>query len=400
MNELLFSLMGSFVYGAFGAGMQAQEQLYNSQQASENRAYQTAERLATQAYMTDMWNKSNEYNSIGAQLARARSAGVSPSAIVGGGYKSVAASPMSSTPMSGNMASSNSAGALGSAFMGSLPNMLNSVGNTTKNLTDSFIAREMLGANKQFINSQIHLNYASLSEKLANAGVAGATEQQIRSSLRWLDTINYVTYQEKMANLTHIYNSCYVQLQELEIMRGRADSQNAVDESTIKLNESTAGVNDQNAEAQRIRNIYLEDQQKAFTTIQEAEAFESDLKVVVANELGVPMGSSDFELTYGLWKTGQLPAYCNEVIVPTEQSRWKPEDWVVSFPVSSRDYFYGYPFNPLQGYYSWNSFVPPFSGDVPQNYLPKKVIRNYSSGKTPQKIDVRKRADEILKRKR
>lgn len=394
------SLMGSLVNGALGVGMSAQEQQYNSDQAAENRVYQTAERLATQAYMTEMWEKSNEYNSIGSQLSRARAAGVSPSAIIGGGYKSATASPMSSTPMSGNMASSNSAGALGSAFMGSFPNMLNSVGNTVKNFTDSFIARDMLGLNKQFIISQIHLNYGSLSERLANAGVAEATEQQIYTAMRWIEPLNYATYQEKIANLTHIYNSCYVQLQELEIMRGRADSQNAVDASTIKLNESTAGINDANAEAQRIRNIYLEDQQKAFTTIQEAEAFEADLRVVVADSLGVPLGSSVFEFNYGLWKTGQLPEFCNEVIVPTEQSRWQPDDWVVSIPMSSRDYFYGYPFNPLQGYYSWNGYVPPFSAGVPENKLPKKVIRNYSSGKTGEKIDVRKRADEILKRER
>lgn len=383
MNELLFTMLGGlsnvFLNSIVSGTFTAQEQEFNAEQAALNRIFQHQERLATQEYMTDMWNKSNEYNSIGAQLERGRSAGVSPSAIIGGGYKSATASPMSSTPMSGSMASSNSAGSLGSALMGSLPNMLNSVGDTVKNLTDSFVARDMLGLNKQYINSQISANYGILAERLANIGVANATEQQIRSALRWIEPLNYATYQEKMANLTQIYNSCYVQLQELEIMRGRAESQNAVDVSTIKVNEATAGLTEENAEAQRIRNTYLDRQQSAFTDIQEAEAFEAELKVTIANELNVPIGSSDFALIYGLWKSGQLPDFCSQVIVPTEQSRWKPQEWSVIAPSGSNAQYYGYPFNPLEGYYYWNGVVPPSIGNVPEGRSFKKHTRYYGA---------------------
>lgn len=91
--------------GAVGAAQQHFQNEYNSREAEKNRNFQREERLQAQEYNTEMWNKTNEYNSIGAQLERAKEAGVSPNAIIGQGGNMAFSGPTSS-PMSGNAASS------------------------------------------------------------------------------------------------------------------------------------------------------------------------------------------------------------------------------------------------------------------------------------------------------
>lgn len=99
------SIGKSLVDGAISAGQQHFQNEFNAREAEKNRNFQREERLQTQEYNTEMWNKTNEYNSIGSQIERARAAGVSPNAIIGQGGNMAYSGPTSS-PMSGNSASS------------------------------------------------------------------------------------------------------------------------------------------------------------------------------------------------------------------------------------------------------------------------------------------------------
>lgn len=90
------------------------EQEFNASEAQLNRNFQREERLQTQQFNLDMWNKNNEYNSPAAQIERAKAAGVNPNIAVESLSRS-SANPVTSSPMSGSLASSP--GSLASAML-------------------------------------------------------------------------------------------------------------------------------------------------------------------------------------------------------------------------------------------------------------------------------------------
>ena len=118
------SVAGSLLGGAFGLAGQALNNKYQKESEERQFGYQTKlndqqqehalaqmaqsqayneQNMATQnQYQIDAENRANAYNSVGAQVARARAAGVSPAAALGsggaGGLMTAASAPSSSTP--------------------------------------------------------------------------------------------------------------------------------------------------------------------------------------------------------------------------------------------------------------------------------------------------------------
>lgn len=88
------------------------EQNFNAGQAQINRDFQREERLQTQEFNQEMWERNNEYNSPKQQLARAQEAGINPNLIADSMGRSVS-NPVTSSPMSGSMASSSASIASG-----------------------------------------------------------------------------------------------------------------------------------------------------------------------------------------------------------------------------------------------------------------------------------------------
>lgn len=68
--------------------------------ADDNRRWQTAEREAQNAWSLEQWNRENEYNAIGAQIQRARDAGLSPLSVMNGANAGEAAHLESASPAS------------------------------------------------------------------------------------------------------------------------------------------------------------------------------------------------------------------------------------------------------------------------------------------------------------
>ena len=101
---LAVGAVGSY-YGA-QAQVEAQEEAFENQVAltKMNQEYQTSERLAAQEYNTSMWNAQNEYNSIGAQIERAKAAGVNPNAVLGITQGNLASTPAASHGQAGGIA--------------------------------------------------------------------------------------------------------------------------------------------------------------------------------------------------------------------------------------------------------------------------------------------------------
>lgn len=93
-------------YAGAAAEQQAADKAFNRQVelTKMNQEYQTSERLAAQEYNTLMWNAQNEYNSIGAQIERAKAAGVNPNAVLGMTSGNLASTPAASHGQAGGIA--------------------------------------------------------------------------------------------------------------------------------------------------------------------------------------------------------------------------------------------------------------------------------------------------------
>lgn len=370
MNAGAFSSMASAALSFAGTlasvesskSMQNKELQYNAEQAGINRDWQTNERIAAQEYYTDLFNQANEWNSIGSELERGRAAGVSPSAIISGKFNSPSAQPSMPHVGSGSQASTSSGGAIGSALVGAMPNMLNATGSFVKNMTDSFVARDMLGLNKQYISSQIHGNYAKIKETLSNAGVADATEAQIYQSMRWAEGLNAAEQQRRIAQSTLYYNQCADILSMIEFRKAQATNlefQNANLAGQTYL--SYVQGNKVNIEA-AIAEIYGSQIAIEEITQEQLETIESRIRVGLAQVLGAPVNSSDFALTYNVWKKGELPTYCSDVLYPINQAGWKPNDHVI------REHRQYGPIKFDRPHYYFGGFNP-YTGDINQSSL-------------------------------
>lgn len=109
------SLLGSLL------GIGNQNSVIKAQQRMQREAmqWQTGERVATQQYNTDMWNKQNEYNTASAQRQRLEDAGLNPYLMMSGGDAGSASSVTGSytgAPSSPNYQAYDIGGNVQSAF--------------------------------------------------------------------------------------------------------------------------------------------------------------------------------------------------------------------------------------------------------------------------------------------
>ena len=155
------------------------EQNFNAQQAQLNRDFQREERLQTQQFNIDMWNKTNEYNSPAAQLQRAQAAGINPNLVVSSLSRSTA-NPVTSSPMSGVAASSP--GSLASSMLLQSAQIANLNANTRKANTDADINEQDYAYNNATFSDRVNsLKYANEETKarLSKLGIDTELQQQL-----------------------------------------------------------------------------------------------------------------------------------------------------------------------------------------------------------------------------
>lgn len=311
------------------------ERRYNEQLIKDNQQYNTNERIESQDYNTYMWNLTNNYNSIDEQLERGRKAGVSPSAIIGGSYNSASASPVTSSPASQSLPQSDALTSIMSSMLGTLPSMLNFPANNFKTIIEGVNTREMMGVNKQLINASIEEKFASTKQMLSQAGLNDVKVEEVKENLKWISKLNQVDLDRTLAETTKYYNECKSILQQIE------ESKQNIEESDARIERMTY----QNAESAANADYILNSTDKVIAetqgqkvdnlikgevlTQEELKVAESRMRYNLALQLGIPLGSSEFEFNYALWKSGQLESYCDSVIVPTTQSTWKPSDFAL-----------------------------------------------------------------------
>lgn len=308
--------------------LRLQEMLYNSLEAQKNRDFQQSERLASQEFEVDMWNQNNEYNSPTAQLQRIKEAGINPSSLSG---QPVASSPVTTNPSSGSQASYSSN--LASAMLANTPNMsssfaslLNSFANVKKSNIESALGNWQLKYNKKTealrikeLETNINYQEEQINDVIESAGMKRASKEEILERTNWMRDLNESVINERVARTTLLYNQSYEILKSLELQEKDIDSQIDLRSSQKSLNESTATLQGQ-------QGSYIENQSKT----EDVERALLEIEKKFAEEMEMPIGSTDEQFYFKLWKSGQLPSFIDEVLVNTERSKWKPKDWVTS----------------------------------------------------------------------
>lgn len=153
--------LGGSLIGMFANNYSARQQYkYNLKLQQQAQQYNTSERLATQDWNLEQWNRQNEYNTPLAQRQRIQEAGYNPYMMQDGGQAgSVTTSPMSS-----------GAGSVGMANTGQL---FADAGNR--------IADQIY--NKAKVNSEVNRNNSDSTRNLADAGLIGSNKKRVESLL-------------------------------------------------------------------------------------------------------------------------------------------------------------------------------------------------------------------------
>lgn len=147
LGAAAISAGGSMLGSLLGIGNQKSVIKAQQQMQREAMQWQSSERVATQQYNTDMWNKQNEYNTASAQRQRLEAAGLNPYMMMSGGDAGSASSVTGSytgAPSSPNYQAFDIGGNVQSAFRqisDQLYNMQLNKSQVDKNKSDSEKAR-------------------------------------------------------------------------------------------------------------------------------------------------------------------------------------------------------------------------------------------------------------------
>lgn len=299
------------------------EQNFANQQAWDARLYGTWERLQTQLWNEQMYERELEDNSIGAQLQRARAAGVNPAAIVGGDYDSSTSSAPTSSPQSPVMASTPSQNA-----HSRLAQNLGTVADSLQGAAENYLSEKQVAINKSNIESQMKVNEASIKEILSDAGLKDVNYEIARKNMSWIDRLNYVTIQEKMQGINESFNDMYVKLEELLIRRGELDNATRLTDSDIALKNQQERYYGAMERGLSIENLWKNTIHFSQAELLELQVEELKHKRDIANLIGVPLGTSEYEFTYALARKGLLGTYIEKCVIPNARARMSPAQMV------------------------------------------------------------------------
>ena len=194
------------------------------EQAEINREFQRQERLAAQEFNVDMWNRTNEYNSLSAQLARASAAGVNPNAIIGGATSGTTtqANPVSTSPMSGGAASVPSSG-IASALMQNSAVVDNLRAQTLETEVDTAAKQFDLDFQKLTVNERrlalavgIESQRAAIDKALAETELIGVNKEIALKTFDWTCRFNEVELESRIEQLNQLYTQHEMMFEQLE----------------------------------------------------------------------------------------------------------------------------------------------------------------------------------------
>lgn len=254
---------------------QDKEMAFNAEQAQLNRDYQTSERIASQEWNEMMWNKNNEYNSASAQVQRMLQAGINPNTAFGNGYTSAESAAPTTTPQGGGAASYSSS--MASSILSAL---------TDQNLKMAQI--DNLKANTE--STEINTKYigkratAEIAKIYSDIGVNDFNKDLQERTFALFDKKTKAECDVMMESLNKLRN------ESLDILKGidLKDAQIQKVFSDIALQEKQGAKLESETTGQNIDNAIQQ------------------LVLQFSDATGVPVGASEQQALFALWKEGKL----------------------------------------------------------------------------------------------
>ena len=298
--------------------LQEDAQKFEMEQAELNRQFQREEREAAQAWNLEMWNKNNEYNSLESQLERAKEAGVSPNAILGGSAGSIASNPVTTSPMSGSKAN----------FPGYAPvdwSGIANIGTNFAEIANKLAAKKELESKTDLNEQQKAWNDATFEDRVRECkervdNIVESTNKIIADTNKTNKEADKIEVDKQVVEATLPYIADKYQV-DLEIA---VETSNKIREeiNQMRLNgKMTRSLQNQQMqhEKEKTDNVGLQNailKETKDETIDNAE-YESallKLKKDFCTSWGMPLETPEFAFMWKLNEAGLLEGYLDNVV--------------------------------------------------------------------------------------
>lgn len=244
---------------------------YNSIEAEKAREWSREERIASQEFNLDMWNRNNEYNSPVNQVKRMKEAGLNPNML--GSNPNFASSPVTTRAGSGASASNSSGASFVAPSMGQSAAMLTAIGNYQNQVAQS---------NKTAVETR--WDEITFDKRLQN-----------------LD--------ENIREIASRYNLNNEQTKQLEELNKWVASKSKAELDLILAKLNTEKENQWLISAQTLKTINEANKIGFEQASAKLDFNQKELEAMFSRETGIPYNANDFQLAYWLWSQDKFEDY-------------------------------------------------------------------------------------------
>ena len=268
------------------------DRVYNAEQARLARDWSTSERLASQEFNLDMWNKNNEYNSPIEQLKRLKEAGINPNML--GSNPNESSSPVTTSAGSSSMASNSSGASYVAPSMSQSANMLTALGNYQNQVAQSRNINIKSDWDSKTFEDRVKQVSESTKEIQSRYKLNDEQTKQVAELNNWVA-------QKSKAELDLMLAQLNNEKQTLNLLKAQTDTEKErkelVDAQTY-TEISRDGLYEEQIAGQDIENERSELAKK-----------QEELKSKFSEITGIPYDSNDFQLAYYLWEQDKFEDY-------------------------------------------------------------------------------------------
>lgn len=243
---------------------------FNRVEAEKARNWSTQERLASQAFNLDMWNKNNEYNSPTAQLQRMKEAGINPSSLSG---NPVASSPVTTSAGSSSQASNSSGASYVAPSLSQSANMLTALGNYQNQVAQADKTSTESKWDKTTFEKRVEILDYNTREIASRYNLNNEQAEQVKELNKWISS-------RQKAELDLILAQLATEKERTWLTT--AQTSREINESNLLSTEGGL-------------------KQQEFLQAERKEAF--------SKITGIPYDASDFQLAYYLWTQDKFEDY-------------------------------------------------------------------------------------------
>lgn len=269
-----------------------EDRKFNSEEAAKARQWSTDERLASQAFNLDMWNKNNEYNSPIEQLKRLKEAGINPNML--GGNPNEASAPVTTSAGSSSQASNSSGASFVAPSMAQSANMLTALGNYQNQVAQAINTNLKSEWDRKTFESRADQVSETTNEIKSRYRLNDEQTKQVAELNNWISRKSKAELDLMLAQLNN-------EKQKLNLLKAQTNTE-----------KERKDLIDAQTYTEISRDGLLEEQIAGQETANERSLLakkQEELKSKFSEITGIPYDANDFQLAYYLWQQEEFEDY-------------------------------------------------------------------------------------------